>query len=637
MINLSFQKMLFTRTIMLVLLYQVMRIVFLLFNYRLFPSLTLHETLSAFWGSFRFDLSAIMYLSAGYYFMFLLPFNIRNKHWYQSVAAGVFLLPHTVAMLFNLADVSYYSFTLHRTNAAFFKEFKNDTNLLLNAGDFAWAYWYVLVLMVVFAWVMYKSYQWVKMPKVQASTWQQKTAEVCVLPFIVLLWLGLARGSFVPSDRPAGVAAAGEYVQHPEHTNIVLNTPFSIMMTWGNIKVPEVNYFNSLDEAAVYYNPVQAYSPDAAASNKNVVIIIVESMSKEFIAAYNTDISNHTGYMPFMDSLVAHSLTFKYGYSNGKRSIEALPSVTASIPSPTEAYVLTPYSSNYINSIATVLKKHGYNTSFFHGGHRTTMSFAAYCRMAGFDETYSKEDYPVASDYDGTWAIWDEEYLQYWVSELNKKKEPFCSVLFTATSHHPFAIPDRYKGKFPEGPLQIHRAIGYTDYALKRFFETASKMPWYNNTLFVITADHAATQSAYPEQYYNAQGVFSVPLLYFTPDSSLRGFRYELSQQSDIFPTVVDYLGFSDSILAFGSSVLQIQRKPVMNCFSGLYQVFDGDYLLQFDGKQSKAMYNFKTDPELKSNLLNTAPEEQLRMETGVKAFIQQYNTRVRNNKMLPQ
>lgn len=632
-----FQKMLVKRTLVLVFLYQAMRAVFLLINYKFFPSLTWQELFSALWGSFKFDLSAIMYLSVVYYFMFLLPVNLRNKKWYQSIGMFVFLLPHAIAIVFNLADVAYYSFTLHRTNASFFQEFKNDTNLLLNAGSFLRTYWYVFVSVLGFVLVLCKSYCWIKMPEMDVSSSKKRASELLLLPFVVLLWLGLARGSFNPSDRPAGVSAAGEYVIHPEHTNIVLNTPFSIMMTWGNTLVPEVNYFATLEEAATYYNPLHHLAPDSSASKKNVVIIIVESMSKEFVGAYNSGISNYTGYMPFLDSLISHSLTFQYGYSNGKRSVEALPSITSAIPTAAEAYILTPHVNNKINSLATVLKKYGYHTSFYHGGHRTTMNFAQFCRIAGFEKTFSKDDYPDPSHFDGAWAIWDEEYLQYFAQELNRGTQPFLSVIFTATSHHPFKIPVRYSSAFPKGTLDIHQSMGYTDYALKRFFETASKMPWYKNTLFVITADHAATQSAYADEYYNPQGFFAVPIVFFTPDSSLLGFRNELAQHTDIFPTVIDYLCLGDSIVAFGTSLLQQQRKPVVICFSGLYQLFDGDYLLQFDGAHTTAMYNFKTDPGLKINQLNTIPDAQHRMETCVKAFIQQYNTRVRNNKMLPQ
>ena len=209
----------------------------------------------------------------------------------------------------------------------------------------------------------------------------------------------------------------------------------------------------------------------------------------------------------FSDSLIPHSLTFKYAFANGKRSIEALPSVTASIPSLTEAFVLTPYSSDRINSIASILKKYGYETSFFHGAHEGSMGFSAFMKMAGVDHFYSKKDYNNDKDYDGTWGIYDEEFLQYWANNLDTMKQPFYSELFTVSSHHPYKLPDRYLHTFREGHQPNDQSVQYTDMSIKKFFETASKMPWYKNTLFIITADHAATYP-YLKEYTNTKGAF---------------------------------------------------------------------------------------------------------------------------------
>src|SRR6185369_31108 len=169
---------------------------------------------------------------------------------------------------------------------------------------------------------------------------------------------------------------------------------------------------------------VQSYHANSdSVKKKNVVIIIVESLSREFVGALN-DKKEYEYYTPFLDSLIPHSLTFKYAFANGKRSIEALPSVTAAIPSLTEAYVLTPYSTDQINSIASVLKKYGYESSFFHGAHEGSMGFSAFMKMAGVDRSYSKKEYNNDKDYDGTWGIYDEEFLQYWAKNLDTFKQP---------------------------------------------------------------------------------------------------------------------------------------------------------------------------------------------------------------------
>ena len=110
----------------------------------------------------------------------------------------------------------------------------------------------------------------------------------------------------------------------------------------------------------------------------------MECFSKEFIGFYNSG----KGYTPFLDSLMKNSLVFENAYSNGLKSIEALPAISASIPGLIEnPFITSNYSQNNINSIASILNKEGYNTSFFHGGVRGTMGFYSFCKKAGLKTT----------------------------------------------------------------------------------------------------------------------------------------------------------------------------------------------------------------------------------------------------------
>ena len=208
----------------------------------------------------------------------------------------------------------------------------------------------------------------------------------------------------------------------------------------------------------------------------------------------------YKGYTPFLDSLMGHSKSFTYAIANGRKSIDGLPSVISSIPSLGVPYFLSPYSGNRINSLASLLGAEGYHTSFFHGAPNGSMGFNAFMNLAGVDHYYGMDEYGNADDFDGLWGIWDEPFLQFYADKLNTFPEPFMSSFFSVSSHHPFEIPDEYEDRFEGGPLPIHRCIQYTDFALKRFFEKASTMPWYKNTLFVITADHTSSNIQFPEE-----------------------------------------------------------------------------------------------------------------------------------------
>ncbi len=630
-----FIKVFIKRILLLLLFYQACRLLFFAFNRHLFSEETFTSYASIVWGSLRFDMSALMYLNCAYLLMLLLPFPFRFRNTYQAIAKWLFIITNSIGIFANLADIAYYPYILRRTNAAFFLEFKNDTNLLAEAWKFLFFHWHIALLGALLIWLLVKSYAWITMPQQGSYNKKKYLLDAIALPFAVLIWLGFARGSFVPSNRPINISYAGDYVSHPASVNMVINTPFSIMMTLGNIKIAELNYFTP-QELKTIYNPVQHFEAKPTAGKKNVVIIIVESLSKEFVASLNTGKKNYEGYTPFIDTLVSYSLTFDNTLANSKRSIEGLPSVVAAIPSLAEAYVLTPYSGNNINSIASVLAPRGYHTSFFHGAHEGSMGFSAFMKMAGFQHSFSKKDFNNDDYFDGTWGIWDEEFLQYWCAKLNTFPQPFCSTVFTVSSHHPFKLPRQYQNTFKKGPLDIHPSVQYTDHALKLFFEAAAKSKWYSNTVFVLTADHAASFAHYPE-YNNSVGVFSVPVVFFTPDSSLRGFENRTVQQQDIFPSLVDYLGLNDTIMAFGKSIFSPPQSPlVINYFAGIYQAFTDDYLLQYDGQKPIALFKYRSDVLLQNNLLHQEPQAAAQLLRQLQAYMQQYSARVRNNKMTP-
>ena len=182
------------------------------------------------------------------------------------------------------------------------------------------------------------------------------------------------------------------------------------------------------------------------------------------------------------------------------------------------------------------------------------MGFSAFMQQAGFDSYVGMTEYGNKSDFDGHWGIWDEPFLQYMAQEIGQLKEPFLASVFTLSSHHPYKIPAEYEGVFPEGHIPIHQGVGYSDNALRNFFATASQQDWYDNTLFVITADHAV--DGHLAEYKTAQGAFSIPVMFYAPGTNLVG-RNDTTvvQQTDLMPTVLFMLGVEDEFVAFGNNM----------------------------------------------------------------------------------
>ncbi len=133
-------------------------------------------------------------------------------------------------------------------------------------------------------------------------------------------------------------------------------------------------------------------------------------------------------------------------------------------------------------------------------------------------------------------------------------------IAFHLPQYH--TIPEKYRDTFPKGKLEIHESVGYVDNALKNFFKVAQKEDWFNNTLFVITADHTSISNQY--YFQKTLGSYAVPIIFYqAKDSLLQGESLELAQHIDIMPSVLDYLHYDKSFYALGSSVF----NPTRNAF----------------------------------------------------------------------
>lgn len=633
--------------LLILVLYTLMRLMCYTVNITMFPDVSRKHLYEMLTGGLRFDLTTVLYLSSLYLAGMLLPLpaRLRNDKIYQCVLNYLFLIPNTLGIIVNCADIAYIPFNDRRTTCTFFSEFSNDNNLLKIIGQGLTDYWYVVlftlvILLLLFLLTRYKSY-------VNATSkvryYVCESLLLIVSAYMVVIGI---RGGFGRYTRPITISNAMQYTNTPRESALILNTPFSLMKSIENTVYQVPQYFTS-DELPQYMTPIHNI-PDRVERTDNVVILILESFSKEYIGFYNRDLDNgaYTGYTPFLDSLLTHCVTYSYSYASGRKSIDAMPSILSSIPMLIEPYIVTPYSTNNISSLAERLQRKGYTTAFFHGAPNGSMGFQAYARTAGFDAYYGKTQYEqwaknqddnrYREAFDGTWAIWDEEFLQYYAESMNTLPQPFLTSVFTASSHHPFRIPVRYEGVFNTGTHPIHQTIGYSDYALRCFFESAKNTPWYNNTLFVITADHT-NQLTYPE-YNNARGLYEIPVAFYHP-AWKEGSVCETAavSQTDILPSVLAYLGYDEQYFAFGEDALTQKKKhPYAVCYNApVFQIFSDSLLLQFDGQQTIAVYDYRNDRQLCHNIVSDIPEERiLPLENYLKAYIQQYIYRMINNQL---
>lgn len=682
-------------TVLLYAVYSLARIEYLLENYSYFAQSVAEGHLwRLLWGGVVFDTPGIMYTNALYVLLVLFPWHGKENAVWQRICRWLFVVVNAVALAVNLADSVYFRYTLRRTTTSVFNEFKGEDNIGSIFGVEVLRHWYLVLLFLFVVWAMWKLYFTPRIDRRKADLriyyplqitslvvagvlcvsgmrggllnhwynyvaaiftayaaykiWKARlrwTLTVKILAAITALLLVTAPiGGWRHRDiRPVALGNANEYTYRPTEVALVLNTPFSLIRTVGKSVFSDPGYYSDKRQLDTIFNPLHRPTHKGMKRKKNVVVIIIESYGREYIGSLaQTALGpSYKGYTPFTDSLVSHSATFRYSFCNGRKSIDGMPSILSSVPMFITPFILTPQSMNHLSGLAGYLSPKGYYTAFFHGARTGSMGFNGFANATGFKSYFGREDfnkdkrYGGDKDFDGYWAIWDEPFLQYFATKMTEFREPFVSAVFTASSHHPYQIPDQYKQTYPEEGIIIHKCIRYVDHALQHFFDTARKQPWFKNTIFVITSDH--TNLSDHAEFASDIGGFCSPIIIYDPSGEVRpGMRDAIAQQIDIMPTMLNYLGYDEPYVAFGCDLFSTPAEQTwaVNYLNGVYQYCKYGYVLQWDGKKTIGVYRL-TDYTMKQNLVGKVKEQE-RMEREVKAIIQSYMDRMTGDRLTP-
>lgn len=609
-----------------ILIFTLCRVLFLLFNLKAFPVVYFTDFLAGIW--FDTVTTAIVFLPIAGIEIF--PNKWRDRKIFRILFALTFHISLFLCISINLIDIEYFKFTSARSTVSLFTMLGYGDDLGNQLPSFFSDYWHLLIFLAGLQWLAYFLYKRVnRIPDDSATVawWKQ----ILIVPIMGAVLVLVGRGGI--GLRPIAPAKAASYTID-QNMPLILNSAFTVIKTWGSATLEEKNYFPA-DELTERFNPV--HTPEytvAPIPGSNVVLIILESFSVEYIASIN---GTQDVYTPFLDSLIDESLVFTNCYANGKKSIDAMPSLISSIPKLMEVeYLTSAYASNKIESLPKQLHEMGYSSAFYHGATNGTMNFDVFCDIAGFDFYFGRTEYNNEAHFDGTWGIYDEEFLAWTADKMSEMSQPFFSTVFTISSHPPYKLPERYVNKFNQGPEDVHNAVRYTDFALSQFFKKMQTMPWYQNTLFVITADH--TPASGTDIYFKDMGNMHIPLIFFHPaDSNFQSQRSDkVVSQSDVMPSLLELTGYPNDYFAFGQSVFS--PKPGYSAsFIGNKFIFfadhpNGRYMLTWQDEKITGIYrltdllqseNLMTDQKLGDDLVNQ-----------LKAIIQTYNHALITNQM---
>ncbi len=545
------------------LIYSLLRIGFYFYHLPTYRLFTQEEIFQSFFLGIRFDIAAILLVNSP---VIILSFISTQKSFFLFFERLLFILLNSIAILVAVDDFELFHFMGKRLSYDLFvitdDIFDQLPQLILN-------FWYLPLFSILFGLVFYHFDRKYFPTQIVRTTWLSHFAGVFLLGFS---FIGIRGGLQHKSINVQSAFVQGKN----ELGHLVLNSPYHFLRTLKNEPKKKLQFFKNDDEAkTIILNSREFRENFIGKENANIVLIILESFSSEYI---------EKGYAPFLKELINKGAYFNQHLANGRRSIESLPSILCGLPSLlTEPISKSIYSGNKFSCFPKHLKKAGYTNYFFHAGARGTMGFESYTLANGFDKYFSREDYGD-KDFDGTWGIFDLPYLQYVSEKISEIKGPFLAGVFTLSSHQPYKIPEEFKGKFPKGNLEIHESIGYTDYSLRKFFESIENKSWFKNTYFIITADHS--QKVETKKYSNIVGRYRVPLLITGPGITGQN-KVRVTQHSDIPKTVLDLLEIGGDLPATSVSVFNEDKGAAINFADGAtYFMVTDNFVFTLDTKQ---------------------------------------------------
>lgn len=602
----------------LLIIYALVRLIFYIYNRRLFADFSSLEVAESFLLGLRFDLVAIVLSNLPVFVFFSLPSKWQQKTYLKGLTLTFFVVVNLLFISLNLADIELYQLTGKRSTIEFLKLAGDIQNQAVQVIVY---YWYLSLAAVALTYLLYRSF-----PSFVPSKKYRRVHPIFEYLILVSLLALSARGGW--QLKPLKSTNAFIFSQD-ELGILALNSTFTMIRSKGTQVQRRIESFSKSEQDK--YLPTNI-TWASAPTHENVVLIILESFALEFVGAAN----GGNGYTPFFDELSTKGIFLKNGFANGRRSIEAIPSLLSGIPSLLpDPFITSDFSSNRIEGLGNVLRREGYTTGFFHGAENGTMYFDSFSQRAGFQHYFGLNEYPHKEDSDGHWGIFDEPYFQFAVREIDKMQEPFASVIFSLSSHQPFSVPKKYAGRFPKGTLEIHESIGYTDFSLRQFFSEAEKRPWFRHTLFVITADH--TTKSDQASYGDSLGHFRVPIFFYRPGGKLPLVDIEqVAQHVDVPLSIMQLLGVRpEKWTKFGRSIFSSQPDWVMNRTETGYWYLDKDGLIKTDENGGGAEFYTHQGGRLLGSGTDLEAKKRGQLDLRLRALLQYFFNGMLENKLL--
>ncbi|MCX7833951.1 MAG: sulfatase-like hydrolase/transferase [Ignavibacteria bacterium] len=625
----------------LMLIYSLLRFGFFISHYETFKNISSIEIVTSFIKGTRFDLSAILSSNLLLIIIYNLPFIRPNFKLYRIFLIILFILTNLFFIALNLTDYGYYTTTQRRITYEIFAMAEDVIRffpaLVVNHYFLSGL---MLILIIIFSFFTVKFLNFL-----YGKIHEYKSISTEIISFILIIGftiIGIRGGLQLRPIRPADAFISDK----PESSYLTLNTTFNVITSIFQNKIPEIKYIPN-DEAITIVRDYLRTENESFVSEDypfqrkkhsfenpkklNLVIFIMESWS----AKYCGYVAGEKSLTPFFDSIASKGMLFTKFLANGQRSIEAVPSILASVPSLFNTSIInSSIEMNRFRGLGSILLENGYNTSFHHAATTGSMGFLGFTKICGLLKYYGKENFKdtLNNSYDGAWGIYDEPFFIYTADILNSTEEPFFATIFSLSSHDPFILPEDRKDFFEKykGESELELSIRYSDYSLKRFFDYVKNFNWFDNTIFIITSDHTLYNTR-----TNFLSTYHIPFLIYSPKHIPPTTNNRVSSHVDILPTVLDLLNISTIHSSMGKSLLDTNKSNfAFEKWGNLFCVFSDSLVLLTDFDNQNILYNYTTDTTGVSNLSEVYRDEYYKLKLLLTAYTQITTCSLVNNKI---
>lgn len=539
------------------------RVSLLLIYSDVFSVLTAGQVLRSFLSGLKFDLATIFTFAGIPLFMLGLP--VPGRKW-AKLWTFLIMAEFLAMALILIGDIIFFEH-VKRHIADELRLIGNDMDFIVK---FALSEHPVIVILIfsTFAFSLFlvnKAIDKLYSPP-KLTLWSEPLKLLFLAAFIILSVMG-----WKIEGKPVNVVDAFDY-SNSEYGNLVLNGVFTSYQSIRSSKNIRHDFFEkdsairearrlivTEEETVIDDNfPLMRVRNGFSVGGEryNVVFILLESWSFKFIDSFS---GSKYGVTPNLDELARGGLMFTNFYATGQRSIFGIEAALTGIPAvPGLSYLGKGLELANISRLAAMLNEKGYASLFMQTSSRSSFRLSGIAFALGSDEYYGSQDIPVIYPYKGKTApSWGYDYdgLQFLLGRIEKVKKPFFAFFFTGTTHAPFVfLDDRFEKHPRTEPVNgFLNSLYYSDYALGEFFRAARKSDWFDNTIFIMTADHALGQF----QKNTVDEKFKIPLVIYCP--KLFGHRTSgvIGSQADILPTIIELLNIKSPYSAAGKSLLK--------------------------------------------------------------------------------